>query len=102
MLIGVRVPPAELAPIDKWIKAQPKPKPTRPEAIRRLVELGLASTPTASGRSKKSAVKASRLAAQTIEFLGDDAASPDEREERKRRLLKGPPEFRDMRAKTKG
>jgi hypothetical protein len=37
----VRVPPAELDPIDAWIKAQAKPRPSRPEAIRRLVELGL-------------------------------------------------------------
>jgi len=37
----VRVPPAEIEPIDAWIKEQPKPKPSRPEAIRRLVELGL-------------------------------------------------------------
>jgi hypothetical protein len=37
----VRVPPTELEPIDVLIKAQPKPRPSRPEAIRRLVELGL-------------------------------------------------------------
>jgi hypothetical protein len=41
----VRVPPAELEPIDAWIKAQPKPKPSRPAAIRRLVELGLKAKP---------------------------------------------------------
>jgi hypothetical protein len=28
--------------IDQWIAAQPKPKPTRPEAIRRLLEKALA------------------------------------------------------------
>ncbi len=39
--IGLRLPPAELASVDAWIKDQPKPKPTRPVAIRRLVELGL-------------------------------------------------------------
>jgi hypothetical protein len=37
----VRVPPIELSHIDVWIKAQPKPRPSRPEAIRRLVEIGL-------------------------------------------------------------
>jgi hypothetical protein len=36
----VRIPPAEIEPIDEWISGQ-KPRPTRPEAIRRLVELGL-------------------------------------------------------------
>jgi hypothetical protein len=32
--------PAEIEPIDQWIAKQ-KPEPSRPEAIRRLVELGL-------------------------------------------------------------
>jgi hypothetical protein len=39
--IGLRLPPPELASIDAWIKEQPKPKPSRPAAIRRLVEIGL-------------------------------------------------------------
>ena len=36
----VRIPPAEIEPIDAWIAKQ-KPPPSRPEAIRRLVEIGL-------------------------------------------------------------
>jgi hypothetical protein len=40
-LIGVRFQPADLARVDKWRKTQPDP-PTRPEAIRRLVEKALA------------------------------------------------------------
>jgi hypothetical protein len=36
----VRIPPAEIEPINEWIARQ-KPAPSRPEAIRRLVELGL-------------------------------------------------------------
>ena len=36
----VRIPPAELEPIDNWMAKQKEPV-TRPEAIRRLVELGL-------------------------------------------------------------
>jgi hypothetical protein len=39
-LIGVRVPPADVATIDAWIKKH-APDLSRPEAIRRLVELGL-------------------------------------------------------------
>jgi hypothetical protein len=39
--IGLRLPPPELAAIDTWIKEQPKPRPSRPVAIRRLVEIGL-------------------------------------------------------------
>src|SRR4051794_9597714 len=41
--IGLRVPPAQLARLDGWISRQPAPKPTRPEAIRRLMEAGLQS-----------------------------------------------------------
>jgi hypothetical protein len=41
ILIGVRVPPADLAVLDAWIKKRKEPGLSRPEAIRRLVELGL-------------------------------------------------------------
>ena len=44
----VRMPPAELEGVDLWIRGRPQPKPSRPEAIRRLVELGL----KAKGKSK--------------------------------------------------
>ena len=37
----VRVPPHQLANLDAWIAHHPEPKPTRPEAIRRLIEAGL-------------------------------------------------------------
>jgi hypothetical protein len=40
ILIGVRVPPADVATLDAWIKKH-APDMSRPEAIRRLVELGL-------------------------------------------------------------
>ena len=38
------------------------------------------------------------LAGKAIDRLTDTSAPPAEQAERKRRLLKGPPEFRDMRA----
>jgi len=37
----VRVQPPALDALDRWIAAQPDRKPTRPEAIRRLINLGL-------------------------------------------------------------
>jgi hypothetical protein len=40
--IGVRVPPDQLAALDAWIAKQPDPKPSRPEAIRQLVDQSLA------------------------------------------------------------
>src|SRR5438477_8502365 len=40
-LIGVRLQRPQMAAIDAWIAEQPDPKPSRPEAIRRLVEQSL-------------------------------------------------------------
>ena len=37
----VQAPVETIAEIDAWIAAQPEPKPSRPEAISRLVEKGL-------------------------------------------------------------
>ena len=39
-LVGVRVPPDELADIDDWISGQREPL-SRPEAIRRLIKIAL-------------------------------------------------------------
>jgi hypothetical protein len=39
--IGLRLPPADLAAVDAWIAKQKEPELSRPEAIRRLVEIGL-------------------------------------------------------------
>ena len=38
--INVRLPPEQVTRLDTWREAQPD-KPSRPEAIRRLVEAGL-------------------------------------------------------------
>ena len=40
-LIGVRLQLSNLSTLDSWISGQPDPKPSRPEAIRRLVEKAL-------------------------------------------------------------
>jgi hypothetical protein len=45
--IGLRLYPDLEARIDRWIKDQPSPKPSKPEAIRRLVEQAL------SGKRKR-------------------------------------------------
>jgi hypothetical protein len=39
--IHLRVPPEQSADVDAWIAKQKEPGLVRPEAIRRLVELGL-------------------------------------------------------------
>jgi hypothetical protein len=39
--VNTRFPPAELRTLDAWIAGQTAPKPSRPEAVRRLVEQAL-------------------------------------------------------------
>src|SRR3712207_4605545 len=41
-LIGVRLQPELLIALDDWISWQPKPRPSRPEAVRRLLSARLA------------------------------------------------------------
>jgi hypothetical protein len=41
--VNVRMAREMIAELDAWIAAQPEPKPSRPEAIRSLVEKGLRS-----------------------------------------------------------
>jgi cytochrome c553 len=52
--IQVRLQPPAMAALKAWIAEQPPPPPSRPEAIRRLIERGMAKchcppTPTAEG-----------------------------------------------------
>jgi len=35
--VAIRLRPDQVAALDRWIDAQPKPKPSRSEAIRRLL-----------------------------------------------------------------
>jgi hypothetical protein len=103
--VVVRLPAAELAPIDAWIRAQ-SPRPTRAEAIRRLAQIALARLRPTGRRSEASTTRASDMASEAIDNLGEHAASAEMRAKRKRRLLKGPSEFREMRGdlptRTKG
>jgi hypothetical protein len=93
--IGERWNDSELALIDKWIKATDADL-SRGEAIRRLVEIGLTRTPASAPRER---VRGSKVAGQQIDRMVDQSATPEERDRRKRRLLKGPREFRAMREK---
>jgi hypothetical protein len=105
ILIGVRVPPADVATLDAWIKKH-APDMSRPEAIRRLVELGLKGEAPAPPVSKPGRrLRAQELATNAIEKIVDPAAPADERDQRRRRLTKGPEEFRGVRVdrpKAKG
>jgi hypothetical protein len=92
----VRFQKAPLEKIDRWRRTQPD-LPSRAEAIRRLVETGLAGATPMLRPSSKAASKVSDMAAQQIDKLADSSATDEERQARKRRLLKGPKEFRDIR-----
>ena len=84
--------------VDAWAAGQAD-KPSRSEAIRRLVGLGLEYLPPAPRHSKKkAAAKASEMAGTMIDWLSDQSAPPEERAKRKRRLIKGPAEFRGIRS----
>ena len=98
-LMGFRASPVMRASVVRWAENQPD-TPTLSEAIRRLVELGLTvETKTSPSQRLRSARadRAKELAAKTIEKIIDPAAAPEELIERKRRLTKGPAEFRDAR-----
>ena len=83
-----------ISTIEAWAKRNAA---TRSEAIRRLIELGLASAQPLKPRGNKATVKASTMAGQEIDRMGDRSATDEERASRKQRLLKGPREFRDIR-----
>jgi hypothetical protein len=97
LVIAARIPHAELALIDAWIKAQAAPRPTRAEALRRLSQIALARLRPAGRLSEASTTRASDMASEAIDRLGEHAATDEVRAQRKRRLLKGPSEFREMR-----
>jgi hypothetical protein len=101
---AVRLPPALGAEVDKWAGLQAD-APTRSEAIRRLVELGLTIKTKAKQPSAARAHRAKELATNAIEKIIDPAAPPEERDQRRRRLTTGPTEFREDRVdlpKAKG
>jgi hypothetical protein len=93
--IIARMPAESIASVDAWAAAH---ETTRSEAIRRLVELGLTVKPPAKPASNPGRLlRAQELAGQAIDKIGDPAAHPEERAQRRRRLTKGPEEFREVR-----
>jgi hypothetical protein len=59
----------------------------------------LAGAPSSSRSRAKGAPKAAEMAGRKIDQLGDRSATDEERASRKRRLIRGPKEFRDMQRK---
>jgi hypothetical protein len=95
-MMGFRAAPVLRASIVRWAEDQPD-MPTLSEATRRLVELGLTIKMNAKQRPAGRADRAKELAARTIEKMIDPSVSPEDRTQRRRRLTKGPLEFREAR-----
>jgi hypothetical protein len=90
--------PEQFSAIDAWIAKQKEPDLSRPEAIRRLVELGLkVKTPARPVSKPGRRLRAQELATTAIEKMIDPSAPTEERAQRRRRLTKGPLEFREDR-----
>jgi hypothetical protein len=96
-MMGLRAAPALRLAIEDWANEQPD-EPCLSDAIRRLVELGLAGAQPIKRRNPKAEAKASDMAGKRIDKLANPAIPEEERRARKRRLIKGPREFRDMRS----
>jgi Arc/MetJ-type ribon-helix-helix transcriptional regulator len=103
--ITIRLPKEVLGEVETWASEQDG-EPNRSQAIRRLIELGLTVRATKSKQAPQArADRAKELAAQAIDEMSDPAALPEEHAQRRRRLTKGPEEFRDLRVdrpKVKG
>jgi len=90
------------AAVDGWAEQQGD-APSRSEAIRRLVEIGLTvpTEPLPDEREEQGREdpkqRARELASKAIDKVTDPAASPDDQASRKRRLIKGPEEFQKVR-----
>jgi len=98
-----RMPQTLIDQVESWATANDT---GRSEAIRHLVELGLkVMTPARPVSKPGRRLRAQELAAEAIEEIIDPAAPPEEQAQRRRRLTKGPPEFREARVdqpKAKG
>lgn len=96
---AVRLPREILGRIDRWRREQGTV--TRSQAIQRLVEQALGTDP-ARRPTREAAAKASELAGREIDRLVDSSVAAEEQVKRKRRLIKGPPEFRTVRRDPAG
>jgi hypothetical protein len=94
--MGFRANPTTRAAIVKWAENQPD-TPTLSEAIRRLVELGLSVKIRPGQISPVRAERAAATAGKQLDQLADKSASAEDQAARKRRLLKGPEEFQNVR-----
>jgi len=96
--ISVRPSRELLERLDRWIATQENAV-SRSEAVLRLAEMGLNNAGVSSKAEEPSrgAEQAAGMAGDMIDHLADRSATREDREQRKRRLVKGPSEFREIR-----
>ena len=99
-MMAFRADPSLRATIEKWAKQQ-HDKPKLSEATRRLVELGLTVKSKGRQSSEGQKLRAREMAGNAIDTMTDATAHADDQASRKRRLLKGPEEFREVRVDRK-
>jgi hypothetical protein len=95
-MVSARIPAATVGAIDEWARRN---ETTRSGAIALLVELGL-SVKTKSAPSERQRAALADLASKAIDSL--TVGTSDEKASRKRRLIKGPEEFREVRVDRPG
>ena len=92
--VVVRMPAALIAEVDAWGTANDA---MRSEAIRLLVKLGLSVPSKARKQSPSGSDRAKELATKAVEGIINPSVPAEERALRRRRLTKGPTEFREDR-----
>ena len=97
-VIAIRLPTELIDQIDEWGAERGM---TRSESIRRWIKNGVDERwrplKQKSASRTQTRTKAAALAAETLDRYTDRSAPPEEQASRKRRLLKGPKEFREIR-----
>jgi hypothetical protein len=99
---AIRLSEEMRAEIDAWAEQQ-NDEPGRSEAIRRLIEIGLTVKTERASKSEDTKQRQSRkqrarqLAGDAVDKMTDTTASAQDQASRKRRLIKGPEEFREAR-----
>lgn len=94
--ILIRLHAPQLVVLDSWIARQ-SDSPSRPEAIRRIVGRALGGRSVRRAPNKGAARKASELAVREIERVAPRSVPTEEKQRRKRTLIRGPREFRQIR-----
>ena len=99
-VMAIRFPPKLRGAVTKWAEKQAD-APKISEAVRRLVEAGLTVNAAPKQSSDDQKARAKQMAGGTIDRMADTSATTNDQENRKRRLLKGPEEFRNVRIDRK-